>query len=147
MVLATMLLHAGDFARARREHEALLPRYSDDPVFVNNLAWLYFDANDPRAEDLARKAHAAMPDNPDIADTLGWILANSDKRSAREAVELLEKAVAEHETPSALYHLAVAQQKAGRAREARETVARSLAVGQFPERAKAVELAKSFERS
>ena len=144
LVLATMRIHAGDFANARKEYEALLPRYADDPVFVNNLAWLYFDAKDPRAEALARKAHAAASDNPDVTDTLGWILANSEKPGAvTEAVELLEKSAAQHETPSVLYHLAVAQQKAGRTREARETVTKALKSEQFPERAKAEALAKT----
>jgi len=147
LVLATMRIRVGDMAGARKDYEALLPRYGHMPVFLNNLAWLYFDAKDPRAEETARKAYAAGPDNPDISDTLGWILVHSDAPSAAgEALGLLEKSAAQHDTPAVLYHLAAAQHKAGRTREARETLTRALKVERFPERSAAEQLAKTLEQ-
>jgi tetratricopeptide (TPR) repeat protein len=143
--LATMRIRAGDTERALKEYEVLLPHYSDTPMFLNNLAWLYFETKDPRAEAMARRAYAAAPDNPDVCDTLGWILVQSDGSSAAgEAVRLLEKSATQNQAPAVLYHLAVAQQKAGRTGEARRTVALALKVERFAERSDAEQLAKAL---
>jgi putative PEP-CTERM system TPR-repeat lipoprotein len=146
LLLASMRIGTGDAAQARADYEALLPRHGNNPVLLNNLAWLYFDAKDARAEETARRAHAAAPDNADVADTLGWILVHSDAPgAASEGLVLLEKAAARRDAPSVLYHLAVAQEKAGRTRDARATVARALATERFAERAQAEELARRLE--
>ncbi len=87
------------------------------------------------------------PDNPQISDTLGWILAHADAPgAASEAVVLLEKAAkGQGDNPSVLYHLAVAQQKAGRRREAMQSVDRALTKGSFPEREAAQQLAAKLQ--
>ncbi len=147
--LASVRLESGNGAAAISDYERLLAKNANDPVALNNLAWLYFEAKDPRAEATARKAASAAPDNPQISDTLGWIVVQSDKPgSASEAVELLEKAAkGQPGNPSVLYHLAMAQQKAGRNRAALLSVEAALATDSFAERGAALQLAEELKRN
>ena len=77
------------------------------PLELNNLAWLYQRAGDPRAALLAERAYLLAPGLPQVADTLGWILVQQGKAGA--ALELLKQASA-NDTPNLemQYHLAVA---------------------------------------
>lgn len=91
---------------------------------LNNLAWLYQQAGDPRAADLARRAHESKPENPDIADTYGWILVESG--NIADGLPVLEQAA--RASPNAAeiqYHYAAALSKAGK-KEAAATVLRKL---------------------
>jgi Tfp pilus assembly protein PilF len=67
------------------------------PSTLNNLAWLYYETNNPLALETAKKAYQLAPDNAAILDTYGWILVVNGKR--QEGIELLEKAL-ELATPS-----------------------------------------------
>jgi putative PEP-CTERM system TPR-repeat lipoprotein len=91
-LLADQYLAADDRAAATREYENLVERLPENPVILNNLAWLYGEAGDERAVALARRAHERAPDNPNIADTYGWILHRNGDNAG--ALELLAKAVA-----------------------------------------------------
>ncbi len=59
---------------------------------LNNLAWLYFEGNNDQATHLAKQAFDQAPENADIADTYGWILAHTGDKTA--AIKILEKAAA-----------------------------------------------------
>ena len=59
---------------------------------LNNLAWLYYETGDGRAEATARRAYDLAADNPAIADTYGWILA--EKGKVAEGLAMLTRAVA-----------------------------------------------------
>jgi Flp pilus assembly protein TadD len=144
--LASFRILAGDHAGAVRDYETILAKDPAHAPSLNNLAWLYLQLRDDRAEATARKAVAAAPGNPDIADTLGWILAQSAAPgAAAEAVTILEGAARSRPAnPSFHYHLAVAQRKAGRNREAEASVARALSMAAFPERSDAEALAKAL---
>lgn len=91
-LLADHYLAADDRPAATREYETLVELVPDNPVMLNNLAWLYGEAGDERAVALARRAHERAPDNPNIADTYGWILHRNGDNAG--AVKLLAKAVA-----------------------------------------------------
>lgn len=91
-LLAEYHLAGADHPAAIREYQQLLEIAPDNALFLNNLAWLYGEAGDPRGLELARRAHARAPDNPMIADTLGWILHLNGEHA--EALELLARAVA-----------------------------------------------------
>lgn len=55
---------------------------ADNPVLLNNLAWLYMSMGEPRAVDYARQAYEAAPQRPEILDTYGWILfQNGEKKT------------------------------------------------------------------
>jgi Tfp pilus assembly protein PilF len=85
---------------------------------LNNLAWLYQQAHDPRAEPTAKRAFELAPNVSAIADTYGWILVEAG-RSA-EALPILERAANAHgAAPETRYHHAVALAKSGKPEEAR----------------------------
>ena len=91
-VLADHHIATGDQVAAIREYERLIELAPDNPVFLNNLAWLYGEAGDERALGMARRAHEFVPANPLIADTYGWLLHKRGDHAA--ALELLAGAVA-----------------------------------------------------
>ena len=78
-----------------------------------------------RALLLAQAARDAAPQDPQIADTLGWV---HYKQGAYPAAEALLREAAEKLPTNAevLYHLGMAQAKIGRNDEARASLAKSL---------------------
>ncbi len=72
-----------------------------------------------RALELAEIARAEAQDNPDIADTLGWILYK--RGSYERALELLEEAAAGRpDNAEILYHLGFAHYRQGEFQECAE---------------------------
>ncbi len=125
-VLAAMLHEAGQVERAIVEYERLLDSGRPNAAIANNLAWLYFERGDARAEALARQAYALAPTSGAIADTLGWILVN--KGSTEEGIKLLRAAAARSPgEPEIQLHLAEGLAKAGQADEARRVLTTLLA--------------------
>ncbi len=112
LVLAGEQELRGETDDAIKSYETLLSLRSDDPLVLNNLAWLYFQAGNPGARELAEKAYRLEPRDPSILDTLGWILVSTG--DLERAVQLLTKA--EKLAPNVAdikYHLAVALAKLG----------------------------------
>ena len=133
VALAGLVLKQGDRPGAITRYESLNAR-RDNAIVLNNLAWLYFETKDPRAVETARRAYALAPRNPEIADTLGWILVQQNT-GLEEAVKFLETAAgARPDDPSIQYHVAVAYERMNRRTEARRAVDRSLELGTFAER-------------
>jgi putative PEP-CTERM system TPR-repeat lipoprotein len=125
-LLADHYLAAGDFPAAVREYERLLEAAPDNPLFLNNLAWLYGETGDPRGVELARRAHAAAPEDPMIADTLGWLLYQQGDHA--EALPLMRQAAAGAPDAGDVRYryaevLAATGDAAGAAREARAVLA------------------------
>jgi putative PEP-CTERM system TPR-repeat lipoprotein len=58
---------------------------------LNNLAWLYFENKDERAEATAEQAYLGAQDNPQVMDTYGWILVSNG--NTEKGIELLEQAL------------------------------------------------------
>ena len=135
MALANVGIRSGEMAAAKAQYEAMLP--STNPVLLNNLAWIYFEEGDDRAEDMARRAVQQMPDNADMNDTLGWILVNKDNVS--EGLRLLrDSSRAQPNNPTISYHLAEALFRSGDRVAAKEAVQRALSVsGEFDGRSEA----------
>jgi predicted Zn-dependent protease len=79
-------------------------------VILNNLAWLYYQANDARAESTAAKAFQMSPANPAIADTYGWILVERGK--VADGLKILEKVQA-NAGADVKYHYAAALARSG----------------------------------
>ncbi|MFU8816171.1 MAG: XrtA/PEP-CTERM system TPR-repeat protein PrsT [Pseudomonadales bacterium] len=129
LLLADLLMRQ-DQERAIARYEALVE--TNNPVALNNLAWLYMERKDPRALATARAAVAAAPDNPDILDTLGWILLQEGQKP--EAVRLLRRSVQLNpNNPSVHYHLGVALRETGDVRGARDALTRAMELRAFPE--------------
>jgi putative PEP-CTERM system TPR-repeat lipoprotein len=119
----------GDATAAREGYEKLLKRNPRFAPAANNLAWML--AEDGAGQDLqravllAQSARDAAPDDPQIADTLGWVLY---KQGAHARAEALLREAAEKLPTNAevLYHLGMAQAKIGRNDEARASLQKSL---------------------
>src|SRR5262249_50741069 len=79
---------------------------------LNNLAYMLADRSERTDEALkyAQKAQELVPNDPDYADTLGWVLYRKGLYSL--AVRHLERAVAQPGSdPVCRYHLAMAYAK------------------------------------
>jgi len=125
-ILAVMLHGAGQSDRALVEYERVLASGRPNAVLANNLAWLYFERGDARAEALARQAHQLAPDNASVTDTLGWILLQKGK--VAEGLGLLERAANQApDSPGIQLHYAEALAQGGRPKEALAVLDRILA--------------------
>ncbi len=119
--------------------QAILTQKPHDPVALNNLAWVYQQQGNPRAEALAQQAYILSPSGQ-TADTLGWILTTSGK--AASGVPLLRQASAQiADDPRILYHYAVALKDTGQ-REAAIKLLNAVVAnkGEFGEKAEAQKL-------
>ena len=127
-ILAGAYQAFGDLKAAIHEYEGLRPRLPNHPVLLNNLAWLYYVAGDDRAVSTAARAYALLPDDANIADTYGWILAESGK--PEEALPLLRKARAKNASEAIIqYHTGATLYKLGRMEDARRELESALSSG------------------
>lgn len=109
----------GDFKRAAAQLEGVVKKQPDNAPALNNLAVAYQGAGDARALPTAEAAMTASPDNADVMDTLGWMLA--DKGDLPRALTLLQKAHAlSPKARDITYHLAAVLYKCGARDDARK---------------------------
>ena len=109
---ASVLQGEGTGASAIPEYERMLEARGENPVLLNNLAWLYHEAGDERALETARKAHELAPALPEIMDTYGWILVATGQQE--QGLELLGRAAAAApDNPDIRFHLIHARHAAG----------------------------------
>ena len=114
--LASLDIQTRQFQAAASALQGVLAGRPDDVVALNNLAWVYQQLNDPRAEALAHRAYLLGP-GAQTADTLGWILTRRGKPTV--GLLLLRQAAAQlPRDPSVQYHLAVALDDAGQHEQA-----------------------------
>jgi tetratricopeptide (TPR) repeat protein len=116
---------------------------------ANNLAYNYAQngGNLDVALNLAQRAREVNPNDPGIADTLGWI--HFKKGTYETAIALLKESNEKFkgQNPTVLYHLALAHDKNGDEKVARETLQKALALGQnFSEAAEAKKFLESMGR-
>lgn len=78
-------------ADALRWYEKAIEISPNMPIPLNNLAWMYYEANDERALAYAEKAAAIAPNVAPILDTYGWILV--EKGQLIKGIEILKKAL------------------------------------------------------
>lgn len=69
-LLANYLLKSGQPEAAKVEYQALLKEMPNDPMSLNNLAWILKDSDPKAAKALAEKAVALKPDDENLQDTL-----------------------------------------------------------------------------
>lgn len=131
-------LMVGSLYELRGRVPEAIQRYEDavrlDPTLAvakNNLAYLLADTggNLDRALDLAQEARGLLPDNPNAADTLGWVLYKKNSPDAavvhlREAVRSMEPD--DPQLPVVRHHLGLAYEAAGDFESAREVVDQAL---------------------
>jgi len=142
MLLANAYQRTGERSRAVKEYEFIDSRGTASPITLNNLAWLYYELKDRRAEAVARRAFEGAPDSVAIADTYGWILAETGK--ADEALPVLEKAAEGSRDPAIEYHYAAALVRSGAREEGQKRLTALLArTRDFPDAAAAKTLLES----
>src|SRR5262249_22121377 len=139
-------LRTGKYKSAIEQYEWLQQKQPDNIIVLNNLAWVYQQVKDPRALATAERAYKLKPDNPAVADTLGWMLV--EQGNTARGVELLRKAVvAAPQSPTIRYHLAQAWLKSGDKAKARDELEGLLSTGtKFPEQNEAQNLLKELRR-
>ena len=103
-----------NYTAARDAYEKLLAINGNNALALNNLAVVYserFDQID-KALDLAKRARTNFPNNPNFADTLGWVMFR--KGDYRNALPLLQEGAAKlTDNPEVQYHLAMAHYMLG----------------------------------
>ena len=130
-ITADGLMRREDKGEAISQYEDLVD--ADNPVVLNNLAWLYMERGDKRALDTARKAYELAPNNSDIADTLGWILIQEGMPG--EALEFIRRSVQINPGNATVqYHLGIAYKETGDSRAAMAAFEDAIELGDFPER-------------
>ena len=117
--LGTTYYDTGRDEQAIAEYLKVLAINPDDVAVLNNLAWIYFQRNNPGARAMAEHAYRINPDSPGVIDTYGWILIHQDdvdrgKRLLREASEQLP------DVAEVSYHYAVALHLSGDQQQARK---------------------------
>jgi tetratricopeptide (TPR) repeat protein len=125
-----------DHRKANEYYQKILDVNKNYTPAANNLAWNYaqYGGNLDVALTLAQKARESNPNDPGIADTLGWIYYK--KGIYQTALSLLKESNEKYsgQNPTVLYHLSMAYEKNNEKALAHETVKKALAINQsFPE--------------
>ena len=111
MGLATLLETQGKYAEAKEKYRKVLIIQPNFPAAANNLAWLIAsekDGNLGEALRLAMLAKQALPDEPHIIDTLGYV--HLQRQSYSLALAQFQQALsAKPGDPLITFHLAQAQ--------------------------------------
>jgi putative PEP-CTERM system TPR-repeat lipoprotein len=123
--LAEDFLADGELDSARAHYEQHLELEPDNPMVLNNLAYILDKQQDPRAYEFAQRAHGLSPDNPAISDTIGWLMV----RRGEPALGLRYLRNAESRAsghPEINYHIGAALAALDRKPEARRALERAL---------------------
>jgi tetratricopeptide (TPR) repeat protein len=128
-----------DFSKARDSYEEALAINPNLIVPLNNLAYIYSEKlNDlARAAKLAGKAHELAPSQPNISDTLGWILYKQG--DYQHALELLQESAPKlSDSSESQFHLGMAYYMMGNRDAARVALEKAIAgPGESPWKAEA----------
>ncbi len=114
MQLATIHERLKNYAAARDAYEKLLTVSPNSAPALNNLAVLYSEhlGQLDKAYELAKKAREVAPNEPHMADTLGWIsFKRSDYGSARRLLQ--ESASKLPDQPEIQFHVGMAHYMLG----------------------------------
>ena len=113
LLLGSLLEAAGRLEDAMGHYESAIQLDPELAIAKNNLAYLMAERGKDldRALDLAQEAKAKLPDNPNAADTLGWVLYKKNVPAA--AIGYLREAVGglkpdDPSLPLVRHHLALA---------------------------------------
>ena len=113
LLLASLLEASGRTEDAMAHYESAIELDPELAIAKNNLAYLMAERGKDldRALDLAQEAKAKLPDNPNAADTLGWVLYKKNVPAA--AIGYLREAAGglrpeDPSLPLVRHHLALA---------------------------------------
>jgi tetratricopeptide (TPR) repeat protein len=131
MVLGIIQESRKEFDRAKERYETILKLNPQFAPAANNLAWIIVDqgGNLDMALSYAQTAREQRPDDPNIADTLGWVYYN--KNAYLLAVGLLKEASEKlANEPVVHFHYGLAQQKNGDQAGAKKSLQTALKLSQ-----------------
>jgi tetratricopeptide (TPR) repeat protein len=141
--LALLMDRTGRQPQARPLYEQVLKLQPDNAMALNNLAYLLAETGSPadldQALNLAQLARQKLPDNPDIADTLGWVYTR--KKLNANALDLFRDLVAKEPAPSSPrfatfhYHYALALVQSGDKQRAKKELKAALECKPSPDQA------------
>ncbi|MEM7543743.1 MAG: XrtA/PEP-CTERM system TPR-repeat protein PrsT [Pseudomonadota bacterium] len=145
LVHATRLQEDGSSDAALGEYERMIEAEEQNPIVLNNLAWMYFERGDDRAIEVARQAHDLAPNLAEVADTYGWILVKQGQ--VEQGMEILDRAHdASPDNPDIAFHLAGAMAAAGQRARARQKIEDLVAEEpEFYSRGEAMELLEELK--
>ncbi len=105
LVMSNLRVLENQLPQAEEFLEQVLDEFPDDPSALNDLGYLWADANKNlhRAERMIRTALEAEPKNAAYRDSLGWVFYRLGRFP--EAVAELEQAAASEPDPAVLDHL------------------------------------------
>jgi tetratricopeptide (TPR) repeat protein len=147
--LATAFEVQGKTDEAKEKYKQALKLQPNLPAAANNLAWLLASEEGSdlgEALRLAMQAKQALPDQPHIADTLGWV--HYKRKSYSLAISQFRQALENRaDDPVIQYHLALALYGNGEKQEAIEFLEKALAGDtRFEEREGAEILLKEWKK-
>jgi tetratricopeptide (TPR) repeat protein len=125
--LGVLLDQTGKKTDARQAYEASLKVNPNNPVTLNNLAFLMADTDSglDMALNYAEKAKQLSPNVADISDTYGWILLK--KGMPEQAVPVFKDLVSKYPAQSTFhYHLAMGYRQRGDSAKAAEELREAL---------------------
>lgn len=128
-ILGDLLSHREEYSAALSAYEEALKRSPDNPLIINNIASLSADHGFDleRAASLAARMYTKYPQDPAVADTLGWVLYQ--QRKLEQALPLLQFAA--HGAPGnpvARYHYGTALLKNGQTEAGRRELEMALKI-------------------
>jgi tetratricopeptide (TPR) repeat protein len=136
MQLAQIQIQQKNFAAARDAYENLLSVAPNSLLALNNLAVLYSErlGQLDKAYDLAKRGREAAPNEPQLADTLGWILFK--KGDYDNALRLLQESAGKlPNSANAQFHSGMAHYMMGEEGPARLALQKAVdATAYFPEK-------------
>ena len=141
-LLASYYIDAGKLDDAIRETEAIKVAAPDNPVLLNNLAWLYGQKGNPKAIEVGERAYWLAPTSPDVMDTLGSLYIARGETA--KGIALLGQAHDRApERADIGYRYAAALEKAGEATKAKGVLQKTLTTkAAFGERTQAEAMLK-----
>jgi tetratricopeptide (TPR) repeat protein len=131
-LLFSGILHQqeGDIDKAREAYEAIIAFNPGYVPAANNLAYIYCEylGDNEKALRLAKTAREGSPGNPNVADTLGWVLYK--QKNFEMALTYLQEAAAKvPDNTEVLFHLGMAQYQLGNYDEAKKLLNSALEKG------------------
>ncbi|MEZ5402299.1 MAG: tetratricopeptide repeat protein [Bryobacteraceae bacterium] len=137
--LALVMESAGRHDKTRPIYEHLLKIAPDNPIALNNLAFMMAETGKDldQALSYAQKAKQQLPNNDDIADTLGWVYIK--KNLSDDAIKIFNELLSKQ--PSHVtwrYHLAMALFQKGDKLQAKKELQVALKNSPKPEEEKKI---------
>jgi len=127
MLIGTIEDREKDYAASKAAYEKVLASDPDFSPALNNLAYLYSEklGDIDKAFEMAQKARKLLPNEPHVADTLGWILYKRHQYPWALSL-LMESGNVIGADPEMQFHLGMAQYMLGDEPSARISFSRAL---------------------